>query len=105
MTEKSRAYGKALVAGGSATVATFAVLAVTFVTPMLLKGLGIAATTGTVTMVVNRIITGADLVLTLVAIFGIWTGAASIAAMGIRAILKLATTDAAKKAAIPAIVK
>ncbi|WNB85738.1 hypothetical protein [Cellulomonas sp. ATA003] len=69
------------------------------------QGLGIAATTGSVTLVVNRIINGADIALTLVAIFGIWTGAAAFAAAGIRTILRLATTNAAKRAAIPAIVR
>lgn len=105
MNGTTRAYSKALVAGGSVTVAMFAVMAIAIASPELLRGLGIAATTGSVTLVVNRIITGADIALTLVAIFGIWTGAAAFAAAGIRTILRLATTNAAKRAAIPAIVR
>jgi len=105
MNAKSRAYGKALVSGGSATIAMFAVMAVVVASPLLLRSLGIAATTGSTTVVVNSIINGADIALTLVAIFGITTGAATFAAIGVKAILKLATTNAAKKAAIPAIAK
>lgn len=105
MLGKAQVHAKALTSGGSAAIALFALTAFAIASPLLLRGLGISATTGSVTVFVNQVVNGADIVLTLVAVFGIWTGAATIAAVGVRAILKLATTNAARKVAIPQIVK